>query len=133
MCAALFMAAVLIPACGVDRIVRRQDASLANVDPRAGYLKVHMRDGDMYLLSRWSVRDSCLVGYGERRGPDRELIPMPPEPYRLPFADIALFETNGRHRSPGAAVMLGVGVGSIALTIVIYAVLASTFSGFDTH
>jgi hypothetical protein len=87
----------------------------------------------VYLLSRWAVRDDCLLGYGEHRGPDRELIPAPPVPYRLPLADIDLFETNKRVRSPETAVMQALSIGSATLTAVVFAILAHAFSGFDTH
>src|ERR1700733_11098944 len=60
----------------VHRLERRTGPSLATVDQRAPYLKVHMQDGGVYILTSWKVDDAghALVGKGEHRGLDRELV-----------------------------------------------------------
>src|SRR5215468_9602076 len=69
---AIVTACLLVNAC-VYRIDRTVVPTVDQVRRDAKYLKVHMRDGDVYVLDTWSLDPSGaeLVGTGEHRGSDR--------------------------------------------------------------
>ncbi|MGE5182555.1 MAG: hypothetical protein ACM31C_10855 [Acidobacteriota bacterium] len=111
----LVVIAALAAGC-VHRLDRKLGPSLQTVDQRAPFLEVHMRDGDVYVLTRWQLDapGQLLTGDGEHRGLDRELIAAGPQTIQL--ADVALFETNTVETSPGVTALAVVTVASLAVT-----------------
>lgn len=85
--------------------------SIGSLDKRSPYLKAHMRDGRVYILSGWVVDEAkeLVAGSGVVLGPDRK--PLEQGPLTIPIAGVALFETNVVQRSPSVtalAVLTGV-------------------------
>src|SRR5712692_1802805 len=81
--------------CGgrLRRTLKPPEQSQA-LDHRSPYLKVHARDGGLYLLSEWRVDEAERVvsGQGEQRGPNREVVAT--GSFTIPLDEVALFETN---------------------------------------
>jgi hypothetical protein len=97
-------------ALGCAKRVRRQvapPAQLETLDGKAPFLKAHMRDGSLYVLSGWSVdsADRHVQGEGQRYEPDRSVVAL--GGYQVPLDSVALFETNS----------VGVSGSVIALTV----------------
>jgi hypothetical protein len=97
---AIAMACLLVTSCAY-RIQRRIVPTLAQIDRTAAYLKVHMRNGDVYVLDSWALDPSGteLVGHGEYRGPDRSARGGI-MPYRIALGEVAVCETNTKPISP---------------------------------
>jgi hypothetical protein len=93
-----FLAALALAAsCSYPpRIVRTlvPPDQAATLDREAPYLKAHLRDGRVYLLSGWTVDEGegTVAGAGELLGPDRRVREQ--GSLRLPLASVVLFETN---------------------------------------
>jgi hypothetical protein len=89
----------------VQRIERKVGPTLETVDMRAPYLKIHMKDGDLYVLKNWTIDEQhrAVTGTGERRGTDR--VPGVTTTHRVHWDDVALYETNTIVSSPGVASM----------------------------
>src|SRR4026208_109686 len=59
----------------LDRVLTTPD-QIQTLDHRSPYLKVHMKDGGLYLLSKWQVDGTTqqVSGEGDRLGLARETI-----------------------------------------------------------
>ncbi|HEV7555015.1 MAG TPA: hypothetical protein VGO00_06170, partial [Kofleriaceae bacterium] len=90
----------------MTRVERKVSARLDTIDHKAPFLKVHMRDGDLFVLSSWTVdeQQQVLIGRGDQLGADRVAVPSSPN-RTIPLADVALFETNTIVTSPSVAAM----------------------------
>lgn len=91
------------------------------VDQRSPFLKVHMKDGELYLLTNWRIDEPTrrVFGEGERLGLDRKTIER--DTFAISIDDVALFETNVIQRSPAVtalAVITGISVAVTAYCIV---------------
>lgn len=91
------MALLLIASCTyAPRNVRTlaSPTEVATLDRRAPYLKAHLQDGTVYVLSDWKVDESTgtVQGNGERQGPDR--IAIETGSFTLRIDSVALFEAN---------------------------------------
>jgi hypothetical protein len=111
--------AVAFTACAVTltrRLVRPDD--VARLDSSSPYLKAHLRDGRVYVLSPWHVsRDSGIVtGRGRLLSPQRHLI-SDGGPWTIPLDSIVLFETNRVGASPSTSALAVVTGLSVALTV----------------
>lgn len=87
------------------RINRAVSANLQTVDLKAPYIKCHMKDGGLFVLSAWKIDDinHSITGAGEYFGTDRSVESR--LTFRVPMADVALYETNTISTSPGVAAM----------------------------
>src|SRR5688572_13615174 len=96
--------ACLVAASCISRIERRVGPELQTVDLKSPYLKLHMHDGDLYILSAWKIDEAgkAISGSGEHQGPNRQPISRD-QVHRISLADVALFETNTVITSPGVA------------------------------
>ena len=116
---AVGVATVLVASLGtagcVERIRRKVSPSLDTVDKQTAFLKVHMRNGDVYVLRRWDLRGTTLSGFGQRQGVDRRT--STDQTYEIPMGDVALFETNVVQSSPTIAALAVVGTISVALSV----------------
>jgi hypothetical protein len=127
---AVTLIAYLLPACGcdgfrrVDRKVHRGEdframsAADANELSRGSpYLKVHMRGGNLYVLSKWESRaDSALVtGDGFLYGPARNELGA--GRFTVGVDSVALFETNVVSLSPVAGIFAFAAVLTVGLAI----------------
>lgn len=99
----------------VDRQIYRPAVATLG-DMQSHYLKVHMTNGDVYVLDNWSLSKPAEVsGEGKLFDYNRHL--MQSGKFTIPFKDIALFETNEVSPQPQIAVMaLMTGV-SLVMTI----------------
>lgn len=106
--------------CDRTKVLRRtlvDPTEVGTVDRRLPYLKAHLRDGHVVVLSRWSVDTAggAVVGEGERLNVNRQ--PVRAGAQTIALDSVALFETNvvRNHASVGA---LGVVTGiSAAITV----------------
>lgn len=96
--------AIVTPGC-VRRIERKVGPTLKTVDEKAPYLKVHMRDGALYVLSDWMVEESAqeIVGVGDKFRADRSLERA--GTFRIGMRDVGMYETNTIITSPGVAAL----------------------------
>lgn len=110
---------VAITACAIrsqQRALQAPDAT-QTLDGRSPYLKAHLRDGGVLILTGWAV-DSVrrlVTGQGERLDPARR--PLSAGPQEISLDSVALFETN-RLGTPGGIVALTVLTGaSVGITL----------------
>src|SRR5262245_58155718 len=110
-----WLAAVLLAACPqhVTHVVSLP-AEARTLDHDSPFLKVHMKDGGLYVLERWRVDDAEVSGDGKRYLPDRTVVGT--GNFRVPLPAVALFETNVVHDSPSVAMMSVLTGASVALT-----------------
>lgn len=100
--AAVLLIAGLLAGCAVRPRVLRQitpPEAAGSLDPQATWLKAHMKDGRLYVLSEWTVSDGARTvgGTGTAYGVDRA--PLATGPFIVPIDQVALFETNAVQRS----------------------------------
>lgn len=84
---------------------------LPKVDLDAPFLKCHMSDGGLYVLTRWSTSEErrTVSGAGLRYDPERRVVAE--GSFELPFDSIALLETNRPERiDRGGPAALGLAV-----------------------
>ncbi len=110
------MAMILGTGC-VQRIDRKTGPTLQTVDLGAPFLKAHMRNGDLYVLSAWRIDEATrtISGTGELQGPERQDVAE--RVHRVHIDDVALFETNTVVTSPGVAALAVVTGISVAVTV----------------
>ncbi|HXF96507.1 MAG TPA: hypothetical protein VNI61_10455 [Gemmatimonadales bacterium] len=86
--------AVLAASCAINRLDRRlvPPSEAATLDGTSPYLKAHLRDGHVYVLSGWRRDGGAIVGRGQLLDPNRALVAE--GEFRLPADSVALFETN---------------------------------------
>jgi hypothetical protein len=89
-------------------------ASVKSAD--SPYLKAHMRDGRLYVLSTWTVNGAAgtVAGHGRLLDVDRRS--GSEGDYQIPLAEVAIFETNRPPSSPVIAALAVTTVGSLAGT-----------------
>src|SRR5262249_61038232 len=73
------------------------------LDRESPYLKVHMKDGGLFVLRTWTVDEQAVSGLGSRYPANRSTEER--GRFQVPLADVALFETNVVHTSPSVAMM----------------------------
>lgn len=89
---------------------------LAGLDGKSPYLKAHLPDGGLYLLSEWSVPEPgrSVHGTGARLGPGRQVAAR--GRFEVPIDSVAIFETNVLQSSALLGGMAVVTVASLSLT-----------------
>lgn len=91
----------------VQRLERRTAApsALATVDRKAPFLKVHARDGSLFLLSGWTAEEAAgrVRGTGTRYTPARDTAGT--REWLIPLDSVVLFETNVARTAPSVAAM----------------------------
>lgn len=113
----MVVALCVVSASCAPRVQRKVGRQLEKVDLKAEYLKVHMKSGEVYVLSKWVIEDDKrqLLGSGEHYGPDRTV--ATPGEYRIGFDDVALYETNTIITSPAVSALAVVTGISVAVSI----------------
>lgn len=109
--AALLSGALLVGGlgCAAHYAERRSGARLADVDAEAPVLKLHLANGEVYLLSSWAIAPSgsSITGTGELQGPAR--LPVAPRRHAVEVSSVVRFETDRRvRRSSDGLTVLGV-------------------------
>src|SRR5262245_37984420 len=90
------LALSLALATGCAKSLRRSlvpPDSVSALDKKSAYLKAHLRDGRVYVLSPWTVDESArtVSGEGELRDTDRAVVAKGSQTFSID--DVALFET----------------------------------------
>ena len=115
--AALFVA-FFCAGC-VQRLEKKlvEPAMSATLDHEAPFLKAHLRDGGVYILAPWRIDEleRVVVGEGELQDAERQTVKR--GSFRVPIAEVALFETNVLHTSPAVAALAVISVASAGLTL----------------
>ena len=88
----------------LHRQVLTPDA-LATVDRKAPFLKIHMRDGSLFVLSPWEADEAGhrVSGTGQHYAASREVLGH--GIFSLSLDSVALFETNVARPSPSVALL----------------------------
>lgn len=113
------VSAAVLGGCQRTKVLRRtlhQPTEVATVDRRLPFLKAHLRDGHVVVLSRWTVDSArtAVVGEGERLDVNRRSVRTGAQ--TVPLDSVALFETNVV-QTHGSVAALGIITGaSAALT-----------------
>ena len=120
LCIALALSlAAGVGGCTAGRLQRslKPPEQAKTVDQRSPYLKVHMKDGELYVLSNWRIDESArqVVGEGERLGLERKTLER--DTFTIPLDAVALFETNVVHHSPAVAALAVITGISVAVTV----------------
>jgi len=114
---------VLSANCSLRRLERELVAprQLITTNAESPYLKAHLKNGFVYVLSDWHADSAAavIVGTGQLLDINRAVVDT--GRFRVPFDSVALFETNVLHGS-GATIALTVmagitaGVAAVCLT-----------------
>lgn len=90
---------------------------LDTVDKRSAYLKAHMFDGQVYILSKWQIDSDKqkILAEGTRQDINREVVDT--GSFHIDIDSVAIFETNVITTSPSVAALSIISAGSAALTI----------------
>ena len=123
--------AVLGPAC-VRHLERTVTPQIATVDHKAAFLKVHMRNGDLFVLSEWKADEPRrrVTGRGDQLGSDRALVRR--GDHDVAMDDVALYETNAIVTAPSIAAMAIVTGASLVLSAVCLSNPKSCFGSCPT-
>jgi len=116
----------------IHRLERTVTPRLETVDHKAAFLKVHMKNGDLFVLSAWRADEQRreVTGTGEQFGADRFIVRT--GEHRIAMADVALYETNEIVSSPSIAAMAVITGASVALSIACLANPKSCFGSCPT-
>ena len=111
--------AIVSSGCG-PRLLKREihdRSEAAKIDHDAGYLKAHMLDGALCVLSQWHVDEDGwqLTGSGVRYDANRDTSAV--GNLIVSIDSVALFETNSAPVSPAIGPMLLMTGASAAMTI----------------
>lgn len=87
-----------------------------SLDSNSPFLKAHMHNGKVYILSSWKVNseNQTVTGQGEILNVNRETLQK--GEFTIPIDSVAIFETNTAKTSPTIASMTIITGASIALT-----------------
>lgn len=115
----LVLVSVVATGC-VQRVTRRVIApeNASTLDHRSAYLKAHLKNGNVAVISKWSVDQLKreVQGQGTLLSPGR--ITLVSGSIAVPIDSVALFETNVRKPSPAIISMAVVTGASAVLTII---------------
>jgi len=89
----------------------------ARLDAQAPYLKAHMRDGGVYVLSSWKVDEASRRVQGEGDAFDALRQRTAHGALELGLDDVAIFETNRVQKSPGITALAVITGVSAAVTM----------------
>ena len=129
------LAAGLLVGCQRTQSLERSltpPEEVETLDDEAPFLKAHMQNGDVYVLSDWTVPNGASVvrGRGVHLNPNRDTLGR--GMHRLPIDSVAVFETNTTETT-GSVVALSVITGaSLALTAVCIANPKACFGSCPT-
>ena len=84
-----------------------------SLDSRSPFLKAHMHDGKVYILSSWKVdsENQTVTGQGEVLNVNREVLKT--GEFTIPVDSVAIFETNTLDIPPGLQAKTNVTIGVI--------------------
>ena len=96
-------------------------AELQSLDINSPFLKAHMLDGQVYILSEWKIdsENQTVIGQGKILGVNREVLET--GEFTIPIDSVALFETNVLALKPKPLEKTLVIIGGAALGTVVLA------------
>src|SRR2546430_11079603 len=105
-------AAALAASCELNRVERRLvgPQQAVTLDSASPYLKAHLKNGSLYVLSRWHADAAAAVIVGTGQLFDVNRIVVDTGEFHVPLDSVALFETNvlrPSHTPPAVTVMAG--------------------------
>jgi hypothetical protein len=102
------------------------------LDRASPFLKIHLRDGRAYVLTKWDVerQGAAVTGDGTLLGPGRET--MGTGRFTVPIDSVALFETNVTHTHPAIGALALISGVSAAVTILCIASPKTCFGSCPT-
>jgi len=112
--AALVALVALAPALGLGcthRLKRTLSTAVSGIDKKSPFLKAHLKNGDVYIFSKWVVHEDVRAVSGEGQFLSIDRRSGANGTYTVPLADVAIFETNVVESSPavaGMAIVTGV-------------------------
>ena len=111
---ALLAAGTLVLSCA-HRVERKISDTPATLDHESPILKIHMKNGDVYVLHAWKIDDAARLvsGRGDHLGADRATVAS--GDWSVRFDDVALYETNTIITSPTVAAIAIMSVVTIAI------------------
>lgn len=86
------------------------------LDKESSYLKAHMMDGKVYVLSDWAWDEKAKIVSGQGRLFDFNRHEIGQGPFKIPLDGVALFETNRLSPSEHIPWMVTLGVSSAILS-----------------
>lgn len=114
----VLVALVVVSAGCARRPVRKlvEPASAAALDRDSKYLKIHLKNGGLYVLSDWRYRSSAqlISGLGTRYDTDRKVVDS--GRFEVALSEVALMETNVLETSETYIPLTIFAVGSAAVT-----------------
>jgi len=112
---ALIPISLLFMECRSRQISRElyQVEAAKDINPNRQYVKVHLKNGDLYVLNSWnySSSDSIFTGLGTHLDYNRRAIEERSQatsivPFKIPMQDVVLLETNDKGTNPGIAALV---------------------------
>lgn len=105
---------------------------IQSLDGNSPFLKVHMRDGRVYILSSWTVDQETptVTGSGDVLSVNRDVVET--GQFSISIDSVAIFETNVVQSSPGVAALTVITGVSVALTAYCHANPKSCFGSCPT-
>ncbi len=93
-------------------------AAILNFDNKSSYIKAHMMDGNVYVLSEWNVKTSenRIYGKGDLLDNNRKLL-IADSALSIALDSVALIETNIIEQAPAVQALTLITAVSVALTI----------------
>jgi hypothetical protein len=108
----------LVAGCSVKRLTRTLTPPdrAASLDHKSPFLKAHLRDGRVLVLSQWGTDAAArtVSGGGDALDVSRHLIAH--GTFTIPLDSVALFETNVTHTSGSVVALSILSVASLTLT-----------------
>jgi hypothetical protein len=116
---ALGLLLLLATACSVRTLTRQLTlpADLLGIDTTSPYLKAHMKDGRVYVLSPWTLGPGgrTVQGQGQLLSANRE--DLGSGEWSVPIDSVAIFETNQLGMPGGIAALSVVSIASAAFSV----------------
>jgi hypothetical protein len=130
----LLICLLTLSGCGVQKITRNVTLpeNISELDEESKYLKAHMLDGNVYVLSEWRVVSSqrFVSGEGKLLGINREI--METGDFTVPIDSVAIFETNDPQVSPAIVAMTVITIASLGVTAYCFANPKACFGSCPT-
>ena len=114
----------IVPAENVSSLRKNADES--------SFLKVHMKNGEVYVLQPWSANETTRIVSGKGQVVDASRASAIPGEFQIPLDSVAMFETNNRKPSPSVGVLSVITGISAAVTIVCIADPKTCFGSCPT-
>ena len=131
---AYIMVSLLVHGCGIQKQTRilTEPNKAETLDKRSPYLKAHLRNGNVHVLSQWSVAPQGRVVSGEGTLLDANRQIIQEGKFAIPIDSVAIFETNVVQTSPSVTALPIVAGVTAAVTLVCIANPKACFGSCPT-